>query len=136
MTRATRLTRPLALLLGAVLAAAALVATVPAPASAAWQTSTVVHGAKLQVCKRYVDGQNYVRFRLDNRQARHTHLGGLSRTRNGETRTFNVRAAAGRISQVVQLPVRPSDRFSTGVGELTGEGAGGGTGPLSTFPRC
>lgn len=132
----SRLTRPLALLVGALLAAATLVATVQAPASAAWQTSTNIHGGKLQVCKRYVSGQNYVRFRLDNRQGRHTHLGGFSRTRNGETRSFPVRAAAGRISQVVQVPVRPTDRFSTGVGEVTGEGAGGDTGPLSTFPRC
>ena len=132
----TRLTRPLALLLGALLTAATLVATVQAPASAAWQNSTTIHGGKLQICKRYVQGQNYVRFRLDNRQARHTHLGGLSRTRNGVTRNFDVSAAAGRISRVVQVPVRPSDQLSTGVGELTGEGAGGGTGPLSTIPRC
>lgn len=136
MTALQRLTRPLALLLGALLAAVTLVATVQAPASAAWKTSTSIDGGKLQVCKRYVRGQNYVRFRLDNRRADHTHLGGLSRTRNGDTRSFSVRAAAGRVSRVVQVPVRPSDSLSTGVGEVTGEGGGGGTGPLSTFPRC
>lgn len=113
------------------LASTVLVLGSTAPASAAWKTSTVVHGAKLQVCKTFVQGRPFLRARLDNRRGEHAHRGGLSRP--GQSRTLTARA--GRISEVKQLSVNGSRSFSTYVADVDGPGAGGGLDPRDV-PRC
>lgn len=113
----------LGLLTVLVLATTAL--TAPA-AHAAWTTSMSIHGGKLQLCKEHLgDGRIRVKVRLDNRGASHTHLGGISRTRGGERVDANHRTAAGRLSGVKSLVWQRGDTFVAGMGEVTGEGAGG-----------
>lgn len=99
-------------------------------AEAAWSAGASVHGGKTQLCKvRHNDGSLTIRVRLDNRGASHTHLGGLSRTRDGQRANVEVRAAAGRISGTKSLRWRSGDTLSVGIGEPTGEGLGGGASP-------
>jgi hypothetical protein len=112
-----------------------LVATAPG-ASAAWGSVITIHGARLQVCKVPLgDGRQRLKVRLDNTRGGHTHLGGISRTRNGQRQDVDLRAAAGRVSQVRSLVWRRGDELSGGIGEVTGEGAGGGFSP-GDVPRC
>lgn len=102
-------------------------ATLLAPAAnASWGTVTAVHGARLQVCKVALgDGRQRLKVRLDNTRGAHTHLGGVSRTRNGHRLDVDLRAATGRRSGVETLVWRRGDLLTGGVGEVTGEGAGG-----------
>ncbi|GAA4369524.1 hypothetical protein [Nocardioides caricicola] len=105
-------------------------------AEAAWTTSMRIHGGKLQLCKEPLrDGRVRVNIRLDNRGASHTHLGGMSRTRGGERVDVNHRTAAGRLSGVKSLVWQRGDQFVAGMGEVTGEGAGGDF-LVSDLARC
>ncbi|MEP9362873.1 hypothetical protein ABLE68_07910 [Nocardioides sp. CN2-186] len=116
------------------LVAAVLVA--PPAAEAAWGSGARVHGGEVQACKvRNDDGSLTIRTRLDNRRASHTHLGGMSRTRDGHRVSVNVRAAAGKISGTKSLRWRSGDVLSIGIGETTGEGLGGSIDP-SQIPHC
>ena len=82
--------------------------------------------AKLQLCKEPLgDGRTRVKVRLDNRQAAHTHLGGISRTRDGQRVDANHRTPAGQLSAVKSLIWQRGDYFVAGMGEVSGEGAGG-----------
>ena len=113
----------------------ALVLTGPA-ADAAWHDAMQIHGGKLQVCKVPLDGgRTRVKVRLDNRGASHAHLGGITRVRGDDQVQRNLRAAAGRLSDVKSLVLRRGDQLGAGMGETTGEGAGGEL-PLSTVSRC
>ena len=95
-------------------------------AQAAWSTQMRVHGSKLQLCKEPLrDGRIRLKVRLDNRAADHTHLGGLSRTRDGVRVDAHFRTAAGRLSDVKSLVWQRGDELTAGMGELSGEGAGG-----------
>lgn len=128
----TRLT-VLGLLTALLLAPMALLA--PA-ANAAWGSVVTIHGARLQVCKVALgDGRQRIKVRLDNTRGGHTHLGGVSRTRGGQRQSVDLRAAAGRRSDVKSLVWRRGDQLSGGIGEVTGEGAGGGFSP-GDVPRC
>lgn len=125
--------RALSAALTLTVASSAMVGLAQAPASAGWTTATTVHDARLLVC-RTADG-DAVRFRLNNKQGRHSHRGGLFRER-GKTSTYvGVQAAKGRMSKTRQFPVRPGDGLVTLVGEINGPAAGGGL-PLSALPRC
>lgn len=113
----------------------AAVLTAPA-AQAAWTSGARVHRGDVQACKvRNNDGSLTIRTRLDNRLASHTHLGGMSRTRDGQRVSVEVRAAAGEISATKSLRWRSGDVLSIGIGETTGEGLGGGIAP-SQIPAC
>lgn len=125
--------RGLSAALTVAVASSALVGLAQAPASAGWTTATTVHDAKLLVC-RTADG-NAVRFRLNNKQGKHAHRGGIFRKRNGATAYIGVRADKGRLSKTRQFPVRAGDGLTTLVGEINGPAAGGGL-PLSSLPRC
>lgn len=107
--------------------------TVPAPAQAAWETVTVVHDARLQLCVQPVSGARpWIRVRLDNRAGRHAHRGSLGREGGA---TVTVRAAAGRWSDVGRLRWRVGGSYSSGISDLSGAGAGGGVDPRR-LPRC
>ena len=98
---------------------------VAAPAQAAWTPVVRIDGAKALVCKAPLgDGRTRVKLRLDNRGADHTHLSGLSRTRGGQQASVQVRAGAGQVSGTTSLVWKRGDQLSTGIGEVTGEGAG------------
>ncbi|WP_243058384.1 hypothetical protein [Nocardioides sp. SR21] len=101
--------------------------TLTGPAAhAAWTTSMRTHGAKLQLCKEPLgDGRIRVKVRLDNRGASHAHVAGMSRTRGEERVDATFRTAAGRLSGVKSLVWQRGDYFTAGMGEITGEGAGG-----------
>lgn len=120
-------------LLRAAVAATALLLATATPATAAWKTETVVHGAKLQACRATVDDRPVLKIRLDNRQGKHAHRGGIHRTGSQQSRT--VRAAAGRISAVKQIGAPAGASFETFVGEIDGPSAGGGV-DVSRLPRC
>lgn len=105
-------------------------------AHAAWTTQMRIHGAKLQLCKEPLgDGRTRMKVRLDNRAGSHTHLGGMSRTRDGEQVNANFRTPAGQLSGVKSLIWQRGDYFTAGMGEPTGEGAGGDF-VLSNIARC
>lgn len=109
---------------------------VAAPAEAAWTNMMQIHGGKLQLCKVPLgDGRTRLKVRLDNRGASHTHLGGISRTRDGRRVDVNHRTAAGRTSDVRTIVVRRGDQLVAGMGETSGEGAGGDF-ALSGVARC
>lgn len=128
----TRLT-VLGLLTALLLAPMALLA--PA-ANAAWGSVITIDRARLQVCKVALgDGRQRVKVRLDNTRAAHAHLGGISRTRNGQRQSIELRAAAGRVSRVDSLVWRRGDQLTGGIGELDGRGAGGDF-SLGDVPRC
>lgn len=120
------------LLRGAAAATALLIATA-APATAAWQSVTVVHGAKLQACRTTVDGSPVLQVRLDNRQGKHAHRGGIHRTGSQQSRSF--RAAAGKVSPVKRIGAPAGALFETYVGDIDGPSAGGGV-DVSSLPRC
>lgn len=110
----------------------------PPAAQAAWTTGTKIHGGKAQVCKvRVDDGVFKIRLRLDNRNARHTHTAGLSRTRGTSVDSIKVRAGAGNVSSTKVLGWRSGDQrvLSVGMGETDGRGLGGGI-SLSQIPGC
>ena len=117
------------------LLAGGLVGLAPTSASAAYATVTRVHDARLQVCRATVGGDPAIRFRVDNRRARHAHEGGVYRNRGGSTQSFRVRAAAGRTSSVRTVTVRSSDRLDSYLGDVDGPGAGGGF-SRGELPRC
>lgn len=95
-------------------------------ASAAWGNVMQIHGGKLQLCKDPLgDGRTRLKVRLDNRGASDTHLGGFSRTRNGNRVDVNHRTPAGQLSGAKSLVVKRGDVLVAGMGEVTGEGAGG-----------
>ena len=99
--------------------------TAPA-AHAAWTTQQTVDGARLLICKQpRGDGRIRVKARLDNRRADHTHLAGVSRTRGAQTTRIDFRTAAGRLSPTKSLVWRRGDTLVAGMGEPSGEGAGG-----------
>jgi hypothetical protein len=102
------------------LSSAALAAAAPAHASD-WTTLVSVHKAKTQLCKEAVSDGWRVRIRLDNRNADHTHLAGMARN---DTQV-SVRAKAGEVSKVRSLIFQQGDELVVGIGEVTGEGAGG-----------
>jgi len=102
------------------LGAATLVVATPAHA-ADWTTVLTVHKARTQLCKEPVGNGWRVRIRLDNRNADHTHLAGMSR--NGTQ--ASVRAKTGEISKVKSLVFERGDELVVGMGEPTGEGLGG-----------
>ena len=102
------------------LSAATLVVATPAHA-ADWTTVLTVHKARTQLCKEPVGDGWRVRIRLDNRNADHTHLAGMSA---GGDRA-SVRAKAGEVSKVRSLVIQRSDELTVGMGEPTGEGLGG-----------
>jgi hypothetical protein len=109
---------------------------VAAPAQAAWTPMVRIDGAKALVCKAPLgDGRVRVKLKLDNRGADHTHLSGLSRTRNGQQTSVEVRAAAGQVSGTKSVVWKRGDQLSTGIGEVTGEGAGTGF-ELDQVSRC
>ena len=117
------------------LASAPLVATAPA-AHAVWTPMVRIDGARSLVCKVPLgDGRTRVKVRLDNRNADHTHIGGLSRTRGDQQASVEVRAAAGQVSATKSLIWKRGDQLSTGIGEPSGEGAGTGF-PISAVARC
>ncbi|MCH1864910.1 hypothetical protein [Nocardioides sp. CFH 31398] len=117
------------------LLAGGLVGLAPTSASAAYETVTTVHGAKLQACRATLGGDRAIRFRLDNRGARHAHEGGVFRNRGEVTDSFRVRASAGRLSGVKAVRLRAGDRLDSYVGEVDGPGAGGGF-SRAELPRC
>jgi hypothetical protein len=102
------------------LGTATLAAATPAHA-ADWTTVIAVHKAKAQLCKEPVGDGWRVKIRLDNRNADHTHLAGMSRN---DTQV-SVRAQAGEVSKVKSLVFQRGDELVVGIGEVTGEGAGG-----------
>ncbi len=87
------------------------------------------------MCKVRVTGGYRIKVRLDNRRATHTHIGGLYRSRNGNTAQVRVKAARGRVSATKALLWRPGYQLSVGIGELDGRGLGGGIYP-SSIARC
>ena len=114
---------------------ATLALTGPA-AQAAWSTMMRSHDGKLQLCKEPLgDGRTRVKVRLDNRQATHVHLGGISRTRDGQRVDANHRTPAGQLSAVKSLIWQRGDYFVAGMGEASGDGAGGDF-MLSSVARC
>ena len=102
------------------LGTATLVAATPAHA-AGWTTVISVHKARSQLCKEPVGDGWRVKIRLDNRNADHAHVSGMSR--NGTQ--ASVRARAGEVSKVRSLVFSRSDELVVGIGEVTGEGMGG-----------
>ena len=90
--------------------------------AASWTTVMSVHKAKTQLCKDPVADGWRVRIRLDNRAAAHGHDAGMSR--NGGANA-SVRAQAGEVSKVKALFFQRGDELTVGMGEFTGEGAGG-----------
>jgi len=118
---------------GATLTSLGLTAT---SAQAAWTTAQQVHGGKTLVCKvPLADGQQRVRLRLDNSNAQHTHVSGMSRQRGGQTTQVDVRTAAGNVSATESLVWRRGDVLVTGIGEVTGEGMGSQIG-IGQISRC
>ena len=92
------------------------------PAHAAeWTTVIAVHKARTQLCKQPVGASWRVLIRLDNRSSDHGHVAGMSRN---DTQV-SVRARAGELSRVRSLIFQRGDELVVGIGELTGEGAGG-----------
>ncbi|MGB0102052.1 MAG: hypothetical protein WBP61_17375, partial [Nocardioides sp.] len=105
-------------------------------AHASWHNTMSIHGGKLQLCKIPLsNGRVKVKVRLDNRKSSHTHLGGVSRTRDGQRRSIDFRTGAGRLSPTKSLIRKPGDYLSAGMGEPSGEGAGGDF-LLSSVTRC
>jgi hypothetical protein len=102
------------------LGTATLAAATPAHA-ADWTTAMSVHKARTQLCKEPVGDGWRVELRLDNRNADHAHVSGMSR--NGTQ--VSVRARAGEVSKVKSLVFSHSDELIVGIGEVTGEGMGG-----------
>jgi hypothetical protein len=113
------------------LGSATLVAAAPAHA-ANWTTIMATHKGKTQLCKDAVAGGWTVRIRLDNRASTHAHLAGMSRNQGANV---TVRAQAGEVSKVKSLFVQTGDALTVGMGELTGEGAGGRA-PLGSVGFC
>lgn len=102
------------------LGTATLVVATPAHAGD-WTTVLTVHKARTQLCKEPVGDGWRVRVRLDNRNADHTHLAGMS----GSGAKASGRAKAGEVSKVKWLVVNRGDELTVGMGEPTGEGLGG-----------
>lgn len=120
--------------LASVLAAGAL-ASAPS-AQAAWTTGATVHGGKVQVCKVPLAGGDLrIRVRLDNRSAKHTHIGLLFRTRGEQKTEVKVRAAAGKLSDAKALRWKRGDVLGAGIMETTVGGLGDTLLP-SRLPRC
>lgn len=115
--------RVLATLASAAVLAAGLVGLAPTSASAAYTVVARHEGGKIQMCRATVDGDQAVRFRLDNRDARIDQEGGLGRDRDGVTRQFPVRAAAGRLSATRTVLVKRSDSL---VGYVQSDRSGSG----------
>lgn len=129
---------PARLALGALLTSLTVAGStaIAAPAQAAWGTQTTIHDARAQVCKvRLAGGDFKIKLRLDNRKADHAHLGMLFRDRDGRTTTRKARAAAGKVSKVKSLRWKRGDSLTTGVHEIKGPGAGGGT-SIGAIPIC
>ena len=102
------------------LGTATLAAATPVHA-ADWTTVMSVHKGKTQLCKQPVAEGWRVRIRLDNRNADHGHVSGMSR----DGTQVAVRASAGEVSKVKSLVFQRGDELVVGIGELNGEGAGG-----------
>lgn len=114
-----------------------LALTAPA-AHAAWRNVMQIHGGKVQACKvPLADGRTRIKARLDNRGADHTHLGGITgASDSSQPGRIEFRTRAGKMSPVKSMVFRRGERYlSAGMGEVTGEGAGGDF-PLSDVPRC
>lgn len=105
-------------------------------ANAAWTTWGDRHGAKPQVCKVPLGGGSArVKLRVDNRRAAHAHRVTIFRDRNGDVREIEVRAAAGRMSQVASIVLARGDYAGLTVHEPDG-GAGGDMLRLGSVARC
>lgn len=114
-----------------------LALTSPA-ANAAWTNVMKLDGAKLQLCKvPLADGRTRVKARLDNRGASHAHVGGVSGASDSDQPgRIQFRTGAGKMSPVKSMVFRRGERFlSAGMGEITGEGAGGDA-SIRDLPRC
>lgn len=119
--------------MASVLAAGTLLAP---PAQAAWTSGAAVHGGNVLVCKVPLDGGDLrVRVRLDNRNAKHTHIGSISRERGGTWTSVAVRAAAGKQSGTKSLVLSRGEVVGVTISEV-GPGGLGSTMPRSSIQRC
>ncbi|WP_299053743.1 hypothetical protein [uncultured Nocardioides sp.] len=126
--------RALGLTAAAGLLAGGLVGLAPTSASAAYTTVAEYDGGRVQACRAVVDGGGVVRFRLDNRRAGETHAAGVTRARDGDSRTVVVRAAAGASSSTRTVPVRSGDRLTAFAQEESAGAAQDFT--RAALPRC
>ncbi|TYL55385.1 hypothetical protein FXB39_03310 [Nocardioides sp. BGMRC 2183] len=111
-------------------------------AQAAWTTGVQAHGGKVVVCKTNLgDGRFRIKGRLDNRGAKHTHTGAVSRIHGNKlVANLSFRAAAGRTSATKSLVWTRAQRqrgevLSVGFGEAAGIGMGGDV-PFGAIRAC
>lgn len=134
--RALDLRRSVSLLIVTLVAIATVQIVAATPAHARWWTGFRLHGGEVQLCKTPLSGGRFqIKLRLDNRRASHAHVGGLSRTRGGQTTSVDVRVGGGKISTVKSLVWTRGDRLSAGIGETSGEGFGD-TVMMGDLTRC
>ncbi|WP_122816056.1 hypothetical protein [Nocardioides pantholopis] len=105
-------------------------------AEAAWTTGVANDGGKVRVCKVPLGGGDLkVKVRLDNRRAKHGHVGYVYRLRGGKWTDARVRAGGGEWSGTKSLRVNRGDAVGAGIDEIDGPGLGG-TMAKSSIPRC
>ncbi|KRF17029.1 hypothetical protein ASG90_06755 [Nocardioides sp. Soil797] len=114
---------------------AASIAFLATPAQASWTTTTTVHDAKFQLCRVKKNDNWKIKFRVDNRRAKHGHYGTVFRVRGGKTTSFRIWAKRGKFSGVETLGWRQGDSVDTMISERSGVGAGGGI-PMNHIRRC